>query len=45
MADEEQLYILRQEVEAWNEWRRKHASTIPDLGGADLSGRTCARPT
>src|SRR5437868_1846192 len=37
MANEEHLAILRRGVEAWNAWRREHASTIPDLVGAGLS--------
>jgi uncharacterized protein YjbI with pentapeptide repeats len=44
MADEEQLSILRQGVEAWNAWRRAHPGILmsnliqADLRGADLSG-------
>jgi uncharacterized protein YjbI with pentapeptide repeats len=38
MADEEQVRILRQGSEVWNDWRRKHESTKVDLDGADLSG-------
>ena len=41
MADEKQLEILRQGVEAWNEWRRKD---IPvDLSEVDLSGTDLSR--
>jgi hypothetical protein len=37
MADEEQLRILKQGVEAWNDWRRKNPGiTAVDLSGADL---------
>jgi uncharacterized protein YjbI with pentapeptide repeats len=38
MADEEQLSILRQGVKVWNEWRRKHPDTRPNLFRAHLSG-------
>ena len=38
MVEEEHLAILRQGVEAWNEWRQKHAAIEPDLRGADLFG-------
>jgi uncharacterized protein YjbI with pentapeptide repeats len=37
MADEEQLCILREGVEAWNRWRKEHPDIQPDLEGADLS--------
>lgn len=42
MANNEHLKILKQGVEAWNEWRKQHA-VIPDLSeisliGADFSG-------
>jgi len=36
MADEEQLRILQEGVEAWNRWRGEHPDVRPDLGGADL---------
>jgi hypothetical protein len=38
MADEEHLKILRQGVDAWNEWRRKNPQLLPDLSRANLSG-------
>ncbi len=48
MANEEHLKILKQGVEAWNEWREKNPQITPDLSkanlimadlsGADLSG-------
>jgi Pentapeptide repeats (8 copies) len=38
MADEEHLFLLKQRVEAWNEWRLAELETRPDLSGADLSG-------
>ncbi|HET9907221.1 MAG TPA: toll/interleukin-1 receptor domain-containing protein [Anaerolineales bacterium] len=38
MANEEQLRILKQGVEAWNQWRKDHADTKVDLSGSDLSG-------
>jgi uncharacterized protein YjbI with pentapeptide repeats len=37
MADEEHLKIIRQGVDAWNEWRQKNHELIPDLSEADLS--------
>jgi len=36
MASEEHLKILKQGVEAWNEWREKNLQIIPDLSKADL---------
>jgi uncharacterized protein YjbI with pentapeptide repeats len=43
MANPEHLQILEQGVEAWNAWRGRNGSIIPNLyranlGGADLSG-------
>jgi uncharacterized protein YjbI with pentapeptide repeats len=38
MADEEQLAILNQDVDAWNAWRDENANVVPDLCGADLIG-------
>ncbi len=37
MANEEHLKILKQGVEAWNEWREKNPQIIPDLSKANLS--------
>ena len=37
MANEEQLAILHQGVEAWNTWREKNPFEEIDLSGADLS--------
>ena len=37
MADQEQLNILKQGIETWNQWRQKHTDTPPDLSDADLS--------
>ena len=36
MANEEHLKILKQGVEAWNEWRKKNPQITPDLYEADL---------
>jgi uncharacterized protein YjbI with pentapeptide repeats len=37
MANQEQLVILRQGVEAWNSWRRENPDTELDLRRVDLS--------
>ena len=37
MANQEHLDIIKQGVEAWNEWREQHGIR-PDLSEADLSG-------
>jgi len=36
MANEEHLKILKQRIEAWNEWREKNPQITPDLSGANL---------
>lgn len=38
MANQEQLEILKQGVEVWNEWRLEHRSEEIDLYEADLQG-------
>ncbi len=38
MANEEQLAILKQGVQVWNEWRINNSLVRPDLVGANLSG-------
>jgi uncharacterized protein YjbI with pentapeptide repeats len=38
MADKEQVAILRQGANAWNEWRTAHALACPDLAHAPLCG-------
>ncbi|MBA2678819.1 MAG: TIR domain-containing protein [Ktedonobacteraceae bacterium] len=38
MASQEHLQIIKQGVVAWNQWRRVHPETWPDLFGADLFG-------
>lgn len=38
MADRKHLDILKQGVEAWNQWRRQHPNIKPDLRGAKLYG-------
>ena len=38
MANQEHLDILKQGVEAWNQWRKEHPEIWPDLEGANLSG-------
>ena len=37
MANEEQLSILRQGVEVWNEWREENPNVKINLSNADLS--------
>ncbi len=36
MANEEHLKILKQGVEAWNEWREENPQRTPGLAGANL---------
>lgn len=38
MVDPKLETLLRQDTEAWNEWRRANPSVHPDIGSADLSG-------
>jgi uncharacterized protein YjbI with pentapeptide repeats len=39
MADEEQVALLKQGSEVWNQWRENHPEVFtPDLRGADLNG-------
>jgi uncharacterized protein YjbI with pentapeptide repeats len=38
MANKQQLSILKQDVQAWNEWRKKNPATRPDLSEAGLAG-------
>ena len=38
MANPEHLEILKQGVEAWNEWRRENPTVTPDLRAAHLEG-------
>jgi uncharacterized protein YjbI with pentapeptide repeats len=37
MASEEQIALIRQGIEAWNDWREKNQNIIPDLREANLS--------
>ncbi|HYT45569.1 MAG TPA: pentapeptide repeat-containing protein, partial [Methylomirabilota bacterium] len=37
MASQEHLDILKQGVDAWNQWRRQFPNIQPDLSDADLS--------
>ena len=39
MANQEQLRILKQGVEAWNEYRKSHRHININLGGANLKGQ------
>ena len=43
MANKEQLVILKQGVDAWNEWRAKNIYVYADLNGADLAGGDLSR--
>lgn len=43
MANQEHLDILRQGVEAWNEWRKKNWNIKPELSEADLRGADLSR--
>ena len=38
MANQEQLDLLGQSVEVWNQWREEHPEIEPDLSGANLEG-------
>lgn len=38
MANQEQLSILKQGVEVWNEWIKESLKSEINLGGANLSG-------
>jgi uncharacterized protein YjbI with pentapeptide repeats len=42
MANPEHLQILRQGVEAWNEWRCQHSDIIPDLCNINFRGANLA---
>nr|BBH86413.1 hypothetical protein KTC_11640 [Thermosporothrix sp. COM3] len=39
MANPDHLAMLEQGVKRWNQWRTEHPEIVPDLEGADLSGR------
>ncbi len=43
MANQEHLDILKQGVDAWNEWRKEHPEIQPDLQRADLIGVSLRR--
>jgi hypothetical protein len=36
MANDEHVALLKQGVDAWNEWRRENSDVRPDLSGANL---------
>ncbi|MCP4143638.1 MAG: pentapeptide repeat-containing protein, partial [Chloroflexi bacterium] len=38
MANEEQLAILKQGVDVWNQWREKYPDVVIDLKEANLEG-------
>ncbi len=38
MANKEHLAILKQGVDAWNNWRKQDPDVMPDLDGAPLFG-------
>jgi hypothetical protein len=39
MANEQHLALLKRGVEVWNAWRFENPRVVPNLRGADLSGR------
>lgn len=43
MVDETHLAVLKQGVDAWNEWRAAHADTRPDLSDMSLRGLDLAK--
>ena len=43
MANEEQLAILRQGVDVWNQWRKENLEKKLDLSGADLTGASLCK--
>jgi hypothetical protein len=43
MANPEHLQILRQGIEAWNQWRRENMDITPDLSEADLNEARAVR--
>ena len=43
MADETHLAVLKQGVDAWNEWRAAHADTRSDFSNATLRGLDLAK--
>jgi TIR domain/Pentapeptide repeats (8 copies) len=43
MANQEQLDILKQGVEVWNQWREEHRDTQPNLRDAGLRGADLRR--
>jgi len=38
MANQQQLEILQQGINAWNAWRNEHPEVQPDLSGAMIGG-------
>ncbi len=38
MANQKHLDIIKQGVEAWNQWKHKNYLTHTDLSGANLAG-------
>ncbi len=38
MANQKHLDILKRGVEAWNQWRKEHPDTRPELSSANLNG-------
>ena len=37
MTDQQQLALLQQGVDGWNQWRKENPDVRPDLSGANLS--------
>jgi hypothetical protein len=40
MPNNEHLALIKQGIDAWNNWRQQNDWIDPDLSGANLSGRT-----
>ncbi|MGB1374556.1 MAG: pentapeptide repeat-containing protein [Rhodothermales bacterium] len=39
MANTEHIQLLESGAASWNAWRKEQPDLIPDLSGADLTGR------
>ncbi len=43
MTEQDQLAILQQGREVWNQWRQEHQSIQPDFSGVDFTGAHLGR--